>query len=52
MLGAKGCSCENKDKEVPRHLVMIKTTGCDDALKIGNKNKIKDCAHVSGLSEG
>lgn len=39
---------------VPRHLLKIKAIGPDDALKMGggrNKDKIKDCTHVSGLSE-
>ena len=40
---------------VLRHLLKVKATGFDDALKMGgerDKDKIKGCTCVSGLSEG
>lgn len=39
---------------VPRHLLKIKATGLDDALKWeGKEIRIKSvCTHVSGLSKG
>lgn len=33
----KGSSCENRGKGVLRHLLKIKTTGLDEALKIGRE---------------
>lgn len=51
----KGIAVSREIRRVPSHLSKIKAAGLGDTLKIGrgtDKDKIKDCAHVSGLSEG